>query len=390
MHRTQTARSSGGELERKGLEGTLVVAMVVAALLASGCATESRALALRERTRVMQGGNWAQRWAATQGDAEVATRLALARTFLDEKPEGATEEEVRRVAAADVRSLLMVPELDPELLGKGQQWAEREMNDPVLAGRLVCRGAELNPGDFHLALSCAARSPWPAAREWLVRAAAVPGADRCLVVAEFDRRSTTPETDMSAFSPDEVRRCRSSAPSSEVRPPQLEVPVAARAVASAEPGQEPIAGGAQLSAELTGGTQGLGVAATLGWSNSRFGFGITPAVTYANQSIIDGQTLEAWSFALLGRAQLWFAERRPGALVGFGRLDVGLGGSGSTTSQQATQTASGLAFVAGLAFGAEYLVNAHLGVSTSLGGQLSAGSATALSLGGSLGVVLHE
>jgi len=390
-----------GDRAGRGGRG-FIVAVAVVGLMSSGCATENRALALREQARAAQGGSWSHRWTAAREAGWVGSLLTLSREYFQEHPDGATEEEVRRLVAADVRSFLMAPDVSASALRHGQAWAATEMHDEALADQLLCRGAELHPEDQAFLQACSERSPWPAARELLLRAAALPGADRCKVVAEFDRRSPAPEAELRDFTPMEVRRCRIADPASGAEGARPGPPGAGPApedrrqlVPSGPPPPEldhrPLTGGLELGGELVGGfqggqaLQGVQLAPSFGWGNARFAVAVLPALGWS--SVPAGTaSVELGAFSLSAAGRLWLVPRRPQALAAFLQLDLGF----ATTWSSLPSVPSDTRFVGRLALGAEYLLGPHLGLTGSLGVRLLAGSGESVGLVGALGVAFHQ
>lgn len=377
------------------------VVFAVAAVALAGCATApSRALALRELARSSRL-SWADRWKAAKDAGSPGSLIPLAVEYFREHEDAVGPDEVRRAAAADVLSLLLAPTATSQLLHQAERWAEVEMQDQHLADRVVCRGAELQPDDLDLVMRCADRAPWTRARELLLHAATLPGADRCAVVAIFDRRSQAPEVELRDFGAAEVRRCRLTTP--EAAAPRTEPAAAAVAVAAPPPGSSPagteprpafaplvteegrpLAPGFQLEAELSAGLFSSGVGGSIAWGSQRVAVGLTPRVSWLSvggQSSLGDLTVSAW-------VKVYFSPRRAHGLTGFLLIEAGV--ETPLASGVAGGADSSPSFLGRLAGGAEYLFSPQLGLFGTLGlrGVLG-GTIQGLDLAGSLGVTFH-
>lgn len=156
------------------------------------CATENRALQLRASVRAHQE-SWDEAWANAQGEGNLELRLRLAhRYFRGAQPDAAVgEDEVRRVLAADVRSVLVLDGLSVEVFRQSIDWADRTMKDAGLAAALQCRAAQVFPAEAQWTMACAQKSEWSKARPLLAQAFARGFGDACEIVVDLSDEALT-------------------------------------------------------------------------------------------------------------------------------------------------------------------------------------------------------
>ena len=301
---------------------TVVSLMSLTALMA-GCATESRAMQVRDSVRVQRGGTWDEQWADAQSAdlKRAGRRLELCFDFISRGAElvsAVPRAELDAICGADVRQLETDEGTGPTVYGLAVRWAREVMHDERLAGALTCAGARHLPNSAGLNLQCAdqliAGNRWSLALTMLT-AAFENGteAEQCEVVRRIDGFSPSSAADTASLSPERVRACRvtlarSGEPATPLpaRPSSRSMPVAnstttmpppppssvapspapvqrewAQAAGPVRPRMQPLEeapleGGLQVNGTLGAGTGGAVASTEIGYGTSTYAIGFAP------------------------------------------------------------------------------------------------------------------
>lgn len=367
-----------------------------------GCATESRAVQLRNSMRIQHSGTWSQQWAEAQAGSErAARRLQLCFAFRENadlaQSVALRPAEIEATCSADVKAIGADERATPLAYELAQRWAIEVLHDPSLGNALLCSSAKAQPGDAAIALRCAdtmiSDGRWSVAATHL-RAAFDHGSEkqRCEVIRRIDQFSPSAVSDASSFSPEIVRTCRIALGAGQTSGGALPTPhtnlkteggadamAPQPSGASTEPLEAGFEGRGGLSASSAGGLVGV----EFGYGTSRLAVTLAPTLTFgAAQS-----TVTATMLGLSAAARLYLTERRPGLLVGYFRPEASLGLAAATAVDIAAAEAF---FSFGAGVGCEYLFNSHFGVSGDLNLRIVAAPAFMMNTVASVGIVLHQ
>ncbi|MDP1829511.1 MAG: hypothetical protein Q8L48_39960 [Archangium sp.] len=394
-------------------------------VVASGCATSSRATELRDQVRIRREVKWSAQWKAAQEKSDLwRYRLELcfsAREGADTTP--MTMAEVEAACAADVRTMESTATRDARAELLATRWARDVLNDPRLALVFACRSSDSSPDDAQAHLACADQQLqahlWSQAKVSLLAAFARGSAEqKCLVVKNIDEHSPAPGQDAASLDLETVRRCRTitgqvtptpaaplaapprvSAAPAQSAPADAPVPADARGTSSPPPPpparpvvvaparEEKVTPGLQLNGDLGLGTQGVSGEVAVGYGTARFALSLTPGFSYASAGR-GGARASALSLGISGR--FYLSERIAKELAVYLRPELVLG---SATTAVGTLENSTVFVGLGAAAGGEYLVTPRLGVTLELGVRLRLlpeNDAVEFGTSAAIGVVLHQ
>ncbi len=352
----------------------------------SGCATEGRALQLRKSIRIQGMGTWQERWneASTGGLQSATNRLKLCLDYVEQaqplESTGVPRQEIDAACTRDARAL-SVDETGPAgAYALAARWASEVLHDTALFHAVNCSGVKSQPDNVELHSTCAehllSTGRWQAASPLLIRVfeKGTPN-QKCEVIRKIDQFSPAASVDTAKLPADEVRRCRvqnATQPVAEVAKPLPAVPTQ-RASPQIE-AQGPIEGGFELHGTFGAVNTSAFSAMEFGYGSAQFSLTFVPSLTIAGPSAAAG-------LGVAGR--IYFAERRPGLVIGYVRPEATLGfaalGQGSAA----------LNFSLGAGAGAEYLFTPSVGVSVDLSVRAVLVPAIAAGTIASVGIVLH-